>query len=241
MAVRQARLVVSMRRTAYPAKSFGTSVAEPTSRPSSHSEPRSARPRPSANGLTGGYSNGLPGFSTLSSPRIRSSTPHPESFTTPRTPGRRDGAGQQRHADVPTRRLQHTSYPPGSWFIDPGRGNVHLARNDGAEATIFFATYTDLPGAAARRASMPPHRPAPRHRPPPPRRPPLRRRAPSRIRRVRAPSQAKWSDSSPVRCSLCWPWLRAARICARNEVARRASSHGVRHLRASGNYQRLAR
>jgi len=44
-----------------------------------------------------------------------------------------------------------TSYPSGTGFIDPGRGNVHLARNDGAAPTIFFATYTDLPvGGPAR-------------------------------------------------------------------------------------------
>ena len=50
------------------------------------------------------------------------------------------------HSDCTT-----SPYPSGTAFIDPGAGNVHLARNDGTTPTIFFATYTNLPvGGAAR-------------------------------------------------------------------------------------------
>lgn len=43
------------------------------------------------------------------------------------------------------------AYPAGTGFIDPGMGNVHLARNDGTTSSVFFATYTNLPvGGAAR-------------------------------------------------------------------------------------------
>lgn len=50
------------------------------------------------------------------------------------------------HADCAT-----VGYPSGTGFIDPGMGNVHLARNDGTAPTEFFATYTNLPvGGAAR-------------------------------------------------------------------------------------------
>jgi quercetin dioxygenase-like cupin family protein len=42
-------------------------------------------------------------------------------------------------------------YPSGTAFLDPGAGNVHLARNDGTTPTVFFATYTNLPVAGAAR------------------------------------------------------------------------------------------
>jgi quercetin dioxygenase-like cupin family protein len=44
-----------------------------------------------------------------------------------------------------------SSYPSGTGFVDPGGGNVHLARNDGTAPTTFFATYTNLPVAGAAR------------------------------------------------------------------------------------------
>lgn len=56
------------------------------------------------------------------------------------------GALTYMHADCTI-----SPYPSGTGFIDPGAGNVHLARNDGTTPTTFFATYTNLPVAGAAR------------------------------------------------------------------------------------------
>ena len=36
-------------------------------------------------------------------------------------------------------------FPAGTSFIDPGRGNVHIARNEGATPVELYATYLDVP------------------------------------------------------------------------------------------------
>lgn len=38
--------------------------------------------------------------------------------------------------------------PTGTSFIDPGRGNVHIARNEGATPVELYATYLDVPVGA---------------------------------------------------------------------------------------------
>jgi quercetin dioxygenase-like cupin family protein len=39
-------------------------------------------------------------------------------------------------------------YPAGTAFVDPGRGNVHSAYNGTSGATVFVATFFDLPADA---------------------------------------------------------------------------------------------
>jgi quercetin dioxygenase-like cupin family protein len=39
-------------------------------------------------------------------------------------------------------------YPAGSTFIDPGQGNVHIARNEGTVGIQLLATYFDVPAGA---------------------------------------------------------------------------------------------
>ena len=40
-------------------------------------------------------------------------------------------------------------FSAGHSFIDPGRGNVHIARNEGAEPVVLYATYLDVPVGGA--------------------------------------------------------------------------------------------
>lgn len=46
-------------------------------------------------------------------------------------------------------------FPAGSTFIDPGRGNVHIARNEGATPVELYATYLDVPVGGAFRIDVP--------------------------------------------------------------------------------------
>jgi quercetin dioxygenase-like cupin family protein len=48
----------------------------------------------------------------------------------------------------------HT-YSAGESFIDHGRGNVHIARNEGTEPVVFYATYLDVPVGGAFRIDHP--------------------------------------------------------------------------------------
>jgi hypothetical protein len=45
--------------------------------------------------------------------------------------------------------------PAGSVFVDPGRGHVHIGRNEGTVATQLYVTYLDLPVGAAPRIDVP--------------------------------------------------------------------------------------
>ena len=40
-------------------------------------------------------------------------------------------------------------FPAGETFIDPGRGNVHIARNEGTTPVELYATYLDVPVGGA--------------------------------------------------------------------------------------------
>jgi len=44
--------------------------------------------------------------------------------------------------------MPHT-FSAGESFIDRGRGNVHIARNEGAEPVVLYATYLDVPVGGA--------------------------------------------------------------------------------------------
>jgi quercetin dioxygenase-like cupin family protein len=46
-------------------------------------------------------------------------------------------------------------YSAGDTFIDPGRGNVHIARNEGTEPMVLYATYLDVPIGGAFRIDVP--------------------------------------------------------------------------------------
>lgn len=41
------------------------------------------------------------------------------------------------------------SFSAGETFIDPGRGNIHIARNEGATPMELYATYLDVPPGGA--------------------------------------------------------------------------------------------
>jgi quercetin dioxygenase-like cupin family protein len=43
----------------------------------------------------------------------------------------------------------------GEMFVDPGRGNVHIARNHGAADVEFWAVYFDIPAGASPRNDAP--------------------------------------------------------------------------------------
>jgi quercetin dioxygenase-like cupin family protein len=47
------------------------------------------------------------------------------------------------------------SYSAGESFIDYGRGNVHIARNEGTEPMVLYATYLDVPIGGAFRIDHP--------------------------------------------------------------------------------------
>jgi quercetin dioxygenase-like cupin family protein len=47
------------------------------------------------------------------------------------------------------------SYPTGHSFIDYGRGAVHIARNEGTEPVVLYATYLDVPVGGAFRIDHP--------------------------------------------------------------------------------------
>jgi quercetin dioxygenase-like cupin family protein len=40
------------------------------------------------------------------------------------------------------------TYGVGDVFVDPGQGNVHNARNEGADGVVLYATYFDVPPGA---------------------------------------------------------------------------------------------
>ena len=46
-------------------------------------------------------------------------------------------------------------FPAGTSFIDPGRGNVHIARNEGATPVELYATYLDVPVGGSFRIDAP--------------------------------------------------------------------------------------
>jgi quercetin dioxygenase-like cupin family protein len=48
----------------------------------------------------------------------------------------------------------HT-FTAGETFIDPGRGNIHIARNEGAAPMELYATYLDVPIGGAFRIDAP--------------------------------------------------------------------------------------
>jgi quercetin dioxygenase-like cupin family protein len=39
-------------------------------------------------------------------------------------------------------------YGTGQVFVDPGQGNVHIARNEGSDGIVLLATYFDVPAGA---------------------------------------------------------------------------------------------
>jgi quercetin dioxygenase-like cupin family protein len=47
------------------------------------------------------------------------------------------------------------SFSAGESFIDPGRGNIHIARNEGATPMELYATYLDVPIGGAFRIDVP--------------------------------------------------------------------------------------
>ena len=47
------------------------------------------------------------------------------------------------------RKCRPHGYSAGEAFIDHGRGNVHIARNEGAEPVVLYATYLDVPVGGA--------------------------------------------------------------------------------------------
>jgi quercetin dioxygenase-like cupin family protein len=49
-------------------------------------------------------------------------------------------------ADDPT--CTGETYAAGQAFVDPGQGNVHIARNEGATDVVLYATYFDVPAGA---------------------------------------------------------------------------------------------
>lgn len=48
-----------------------------------------------------------------------------------------------------------THYPAGSVYVDPGYGNVHIARNEGTVSLELEVTYIDVPVGAAFRTDHP--------------------------------------------------------------------------------------
>ena len=47
------------------------------------------------------------------------------------------------------RKCRPHAFPAGTSFIDRGRGNVHIARNEGATPVELYATYLDVPVGGA--------------------------------------------------------------------------------------------
>jgi len=47
------------------------------------------------------------------------------------------------------RKCMAHAFSAGESFIDRGRGNVHIARNEGAEPVVLYATYLDVPVGGA--------------------------------------------------------------------------------------------
>jgi hypothetical protein len=45
--------------------------------------------------------------------------------------------------------------PVGRVFVDPGRGHVHIGRNEGTTPTELYVTYLDVPAGAAPRIDVP--------------------------------------------------------------------------------------
>ena len=46
-------------------------------------------------------------------------------------------------------------YSAGESFVDPGRGNVHIAFNEGTVPMVLYATYLDVPVGGAFRIDVP--------------------------------------------------------------------------------------
>jgi quercetin dioxygenase-like cupin family protein len=57
--------------------------------------------------------------------------------------------------DANDRRCKGTTYSAGKVFIDPGRGHVHVGRNEGTTNTELYVTFLDVPVGADPRIDVP--------------------------------------------------------------------------------------
>jgi hypothetical protein len=102
--------------------------------------------------------------------KLRSRAPHPtsSSSTSPSHPGGHTGwhsrpgpvvvlvaAGELTYYPGHDRKCRPRTYSAGESFIDPGRGNAHIAPNEGTVPIALYATYLDVPVGGAFRIDVP--------------------------------------------------------------------------------------
>lgn len=58
-------------------------------------------------------------------------------------------AGELTYYPADDQHCRPHTYSAGETFIDPGRGNVHIARNEGTVPMVLYATYLDVPVGGA--------------------------------------------------------------------------------------------